>query len=111
MRTPYIKIAAILLLVAALPLLGTTGPHRNVFHALGYSGHGIAQATLLGAILATRMRGGRHELAAPFERKAWNWPVEPLRWIGAGAVLSALMHMDRRMDRKIAALEISDTVS
>jgi gamma-glutamylputrescine oxidase len=90
-----------------LPLLGTMGPHGNVFHALGYSGHGVAQATLLGAMLAARMRGGRHELAAPFERKAWNWPVEPLRWIGAGAVLSALMYLDRRMDRKIAALETS----
>ncbi|MFN8643186.1 MAG: FAD-binding oxidoreductase, partial [Candidatus Binatia bacterium] len=88
-----------------LPRLGTTGPHGNVFYALGYSGHGVAQATLLGAMLAARMRGRPHELAAPFERKAWNWPVEPLRWIGAGAVLSVLMYLDRRLDRSIAALE------
>ena len=87
-----------------LPLFGTTGPRGNVFHALGYSGHGIAQATLLGAMLAERVRGGRPALAAPFERKAWNWPVEPLRWIGARVVLGALESLDRRLDRNIAAL-------
>lgn len=87
-----------------LPLLGTSGPHRNVFHALGYSGHGIAQATLLGASLAARVRGEQDDLTAPFERKAWNWPVEPLRWIGATAILAALQRLDARTDRKIAAL-------
>jgi hypothetical protein len=87
-----------------LPVFGVTGPHRNVFHALGYSGHGVAQATFLGAILAERVRGVRHELSAPFERKVWNWPVEPLRWIGATAALSALKRLDARLDRQIAGL-------
>jgi len=88
-----------------LPLLGTGGPHGNVLHALGYSGHGIAQATFLGELLAGRVLGKRNELTAPFERKAWNWPVEPLRWIGASALLGALQQLDVRTDRKIAALE------
>jgi glycine/D-amino acid oxidase-like deaminating enzyme len=88
-----------------LPLLGTGGPHGNVFHALGYSGHGIAQATFLGELLAARVLGKRNELTAPFERKARNWPVEPLRWIGASALLGALERLDARTDRKIATLD------
>jgi glycine/D-amino acid oxidase-like deaminating enzyme len=87
-----------------LPLLGTSGPHGNVFHALGYSGHGVAQATFLGALLAARVRGVQDDLTAPFERKAWSWPVEPLRWIGATVILAALQRLDARTDRKIAAL-------
>ena len=88
-----------------LPVIGTTGTDRNIFHALGYSGHGIAQATFLGKMLAARVQGVRDELAAPFERKAWRWPIEPLRWIGATAVLAALRRLDARTDRRIAALK------
>lgn len=87
-----------------LPLLGTGGAHGTVFHALGYSGHGIAQATFLGAMLAARVRGVRDELTAPFERNIWRWPVEPLRWLGATAILAALQRLDARTDRRIAAL-------
>jgi hypothetical protein len=47
--------------------------------------------------------GRRDELLAPFERTLRNWPVEPLRWLGAGAVLSILERLDARTDRKIAA--------
>ncbi|MCP3984430.1 MAG: FAD-dependent oxidoreductase [bacterium] len=86
-----------------LPLLGSSGPHGNVFHAVGYSGHGIAQATFLGAMLAERVRGVRNDLTMPFERKAWSWPVEPVRWIGATAILAALRRLDARTDRKIAS--------
>lgn len=87
-----------------LPILGASGAHRNIFYALGYSGHGIAQATFLGAILAARVRGVRDELAAPFERAIWRWPVEPFRWVGASAVLAALRWLDARTDRKIVSL-------
>lgn len=88
----------------SLPMLGTSGPHENVFHSLGYSGHGIAQATLLGEILAARVCGDSHELAAPFERERRQWPVEPLRWIVGSAVLGVAKRLDDRTDRKIAAL-------
>ena len=88
----------------SLPMLGTSGPHQNVFHSLGYSGHGIAQATLLGEILAARVSGDAHELAAPFVRKRRQWPVEPLRWIAGTAALGVAKRLDDRTDRKIAAL-------
>lgn len=88
----------------SLPLLGTSGQHKNVFHALGYSGHGIAQATLLGEMLAARVCGETHELAAPFERKVRKWPAEPVRWLGGKVVLAAAKQLDARTDRKIAGL-------
>lgn len=89
-----------------LPVLGTSGPHQNVWHALGYAGHGIAQATFLGALLAARVLGEPHaaELLAPFERTRWRWPIEPFRWIGGTAALAVLRRLDERTDRKIAAL-------
>ncbi|MCP5060744.1 MAG: FAD-dependent oxidoreductase [bacterium] len=91
-----------------LPLLGTSGPHGNVFHAIGYSGHGIAQGTFLGAMLAARVRGARDDLTAPFERKVWSWPVEPFRWIGATAILAAVGRLDARTDRKVAEFGNAD---
>lgn len=88
----------------SLPVLGTGGTHLNVFHAVGYSGHGVAQATLLGDILAARVCGESHDLAGPFTRTIRQWPAEPIRWIGGTVALSAAKRLDRRTDRKIAGL-------
>ena len=35
-----------------LPSLGVSGRHRNVHHAIGFAGHGVSQATLIGDLVA-----------------------------------------------------------
>jgi len=84
-----------------LPRIGSTEPGGHVFHGLGYSGHGVAQATFMGALLAERIAGREHPSEAALQRRAFDWPPEPLRWLGAKLILTTLRSMDRRTDRQI----------
>ncbi len=64
--------------------MGVRGEHRNVYYALGYSGHGLALALLAGRVLAD-LHDGNHEAwrELPFyQRKLTPLPPEPLRWLG-----------------------------
>jgi gamma-glutamylputrescine oxidase len=64
--------------------MGVGGPGRNVYHALGYSGHGLALALLAGRVLAD-LHEGNHEAwrEQPFYQKTLlPIPPEPLRWLG-----------------------------
>ncbi|MCS7289907.1 MAG: FAD-binding oxidoreductase [Roseiflexus sp.] len=66
------------------PLWGRWGEYRNVYYALGYSGHGITLANLAGEFIAD-LYGG--------DDSRWRWlpfyqsryppiPPEPFRWLG-----------------------------
>ena len=64
--------------------MGVHGEHRNVYHALGYSGHGVALALLGGRVLAD-LYAGNHEAwrEQPFyQKRLLPFPPEPLRWLG-----------------------------
>ena len=87
-----------------LPLFGTAGAHRNVHYGIGYAGHGVAQATLMGAMLAERVQGRAHPCEHALARKERAWPPEPLRWLGAKLLNGALSAVDARTDRQIRAL-------
>lgn len=64
--------------------IGVGGEHRNVYHALGYSGHGLALALLAGRVVAD-LYDGNHEAwrDQPFyQKRLLPIPPEPLRWLG-----------------------------
>jgi glycine/D-amino acid oxidase-like deaminating enzyme len=64
--------------------MGVGGEARNVYHALGYSGHGVALALLAGRVLAD-LYDGDHDpwRALPFyQKRLLPLPPEPLRWLG-----------------------------
>jgi glycine/D-amino acid oxidase-like deaminating enzyme len=64
--------------------IGVRGRHRNVYHALGYSGHGVALGLLAGRVIAD-LFAGNHEAwrDQPFYQKALTpFPPEPFRWLG-----------------------------
>lgn len=64
--------------------MGVGGPRRNVFHALGYSGHGLALGALAGAVIRD-LYSDAHEpwQGLPFYQRRLRWiPPEPLRWLG-----------------------------
>jgi gamma-glutamylputrescine oxidase len=84
-----------------LPLIGATGASGNVLYGLGYAGHGVAQATLMGALLAERAHGRRHPCEAALARKERAWPPEPFRWLGAKLLNGTLSLLDARTDRQI----------
>jgi glycine/D-amino acid oxidase-like deaminating enzyme len=84
-----------------LPALGCEGRHRNVWYGVGFAGHGVAQATLMGALLSERVLGREHEAEQALQRRVWSWPPEPLRWLGARLLNGTLEALDRRTDRQI----------
>lgn len=86
-----------------LPLVGAGGTHGNVLYGIGYAGHGVAQATLVGAMLAERVQGRTHPSEVALARKERAWPPEPLRWLGAKLLVSVLSAIDARTDRQIRA--------
>ncbi len=64
--------------------MGVGGPAGNVYHALGYSGHGLALALLAGRVLAD-LYDGHHDpwRALPFyQKRLLPMPPEPFRWLG-----------------------------
>jgi len=64
--------------------MGVSGEHRNVYHALGYSGHGVALALLAGQVIADLFEGN-HEAwrEQPFyQKRLLPFPPEPALWLG-----------------------------
>lgn len=64
--------------------MGVTGPHRNIFYSLGYSGHGLALGALAGRVLRDLYAGDEAPWQGlPFLHKRLpKIPPEPLRWLG-----------------------------
>jgi glycine/D-amino acid oxidase-like deaminating enzyme len=64
--------------------MGVRGQHKNVYYALGYSGHGVVAANLAGRVLTDLYSGsidawrGLPFLHADFA----PIPLEPFRWLG-----------------------------
>jgi gamma-glutamylputrescine oxidase len=83
-----------------LPALGRTGRHDNVLFGIGYNGHGVAQASYAGTLLAKLAGGedpGHPELLG---RRRLPMPPEPLRSLWARGILAGLRVMDRRTDKR-----------
>ena len=64
--------------------IGVTGEYKNIYHGLGYSGHGVVLANLAGQVICD-LYSDNHEpwRDLPFyQRKLDGIPPEPLRWVG-----------------------------
>lgn len=86
-----------------LPWVGVTGRFRNVYYGLGYAGHGVAQATLMGPMLADLVQGREHPHMQALTRRRIPVPPEPLRWLTFQAVNGALSWIDARTDHAVRA--------
>ncbi len=83
-----------------LPAIGRGGRHDNVLFGIGYNGHGVAQASYVGTLLAKMASGedpGHPELLG---RRRLPMPPEPLRSLWARGILAALRALDLRTDRR-----------
>ncbi len=74
----------------ASPSVGCTGRYRNIFYALGYSGHGVNLSSLFGRIIADLDAGREAEWRRlPFVNARMDYvPNEPFRWLAAEAGLA-----------------------
>lgn len=80
-----------------------TNRRGTVFSALGYNGHGIAQATYAGSMVADRVLGTMNEDVELFRRRVMPLPPEPLRWLAVQGIASALGRVDRTVDAALQA--------
>jgi glycine/D-amino acid oxidase-like deaminating enzyme len=66
------------------PLMGVRGERRNVYYAIGYSGHGITLGNMAGQILTDIYSGDDSQWREmPFYRPGIApIPPEPFRWLG-----------------------------
>lgn len=64
--------------------MGVRGEYRNVYYALGYSGHGITLANLAGEVLCDVYSGADERWRGlPFYQPRMHYiPPEPFRWVG-----------------------------
>jgi len=84
-----------------LPLHGANA-RGTVFHGLGYNGHGIAQATYAGPMLADQVLGRPNAEVDLFRRRLFPLPPEPLRWLVLKGITSMLDRIDARVDADLA---------
>jgi gamma-glutamylputrescine oxidase len=72
------------LTLSRLPTMGVRGSHRNLYFALGYSGHGVTLANLAGKVLTDLFSGSDERWRGlPFyEQKLRYVPSEPFRFLG-----------------------------
>jgi glycine/D-amino acid oxidase-like deaminating enzyme len=64
--------------------MGVRGTHRNVYYALGYSGHGVTLANLAGRVLCDLYSDNPEPWRDQpfFQRRMGYIPPEPFRWVG-----------------------------
>ena len=75
--------------------------HAKCHHAIGYNGHGVAQATHSGQMMADRITGRDNQFNALFEELGFLWPPEPLTWLGSKALTAYLGKIDARVDKAV----------
>jgi glycine/D-amino acid oxidase-like deaminating enzyme len=84
-----------------VPSIGPLGSDGRLWHALGYNGHGVAQATAVGEILADGITGRDDEWARVFTKPAPTLPPEPFLWLTARGLLALFGTMDRVTDAQL----------
>lgn len=86
-----------------LPSIGAVDASGRLLHAMGYNGHGVAQAVAVGDLLADQITGRDNEWSRVFPRPAPTLPPEPFLWLAARAALGFFESIDRITDRQIRA--------
>ena len=85
-----------------IPLLETEMDGR-VMYGVGFNGHGIAQGTMFGRLLADVALGQQNGDRDLFDRRIFPLPPEPFRWMGIKALTYGYDRADRKTDADIAA--------
>jgi glycine/D-amino acid oxidase-like deaminating enzyme len=80
--------------------MGVRGEHKNLYYALGYSGHGVVLANLAGQVLCD-LYSDHHEpwRDLPFyQRPLGGIPPDPCRWAGYHAYTAVTGRSPRRSE-------------
>ena len=94
-----------------LPTCGCTGKHDNIYYGLAYAGHGMAQASYMGEILARMIAGESHPAQEVLKRRVLPNPPEPFLWFIAWILVAFLRWLDKRTDREITDQSLLESES
>jgi len=78
--------------------LSYANPARTVFYGMGYNGHGLAQATYNGRLLADQVLDRPNGDVDLLRRRGMPLPPEPLRWLIIHGLMRYYDSVDRRVD-------------
>lgn len=84
-----------------MPVVGQAPNNPNSFYAIGFNGHGIAQAASMGGVLADKILGKPNHWHDLVMRKPAFMLPKPLRYLSIKALLAVVNGIDRRLDQKI----------
>lgn len=84
-----------------VPMVGRRKNDANLWHALGYNGHGVAQSIASGEILADGLTGRDNAWMRALPPPAPTLPPEPFAWIAARGLLGLFQAIDRVTDAQI----------
>lgn len=90
----------------ALPVVGETGTRQNILYAAGCSGHGVGTQSLMGLLLAERIRGVEHPLLSALRHKTPSTLPEPLQWCVMKSMLGVAHMLDDHVNRKARTLSL-----
>jgi putative aminophosphonate oxidoreductase len=81
----------------SLPRLGYLGGRKNIVYGIGWSGNGVGPSVIGGKILASLVLERNDEWACHplVGRSLYNFPPEPIRFVGAHLVRSAVAAKER----------------
>ncbi|MCA8256883.1 FAD-dependent oxidoreductase [Burkholderia sp. AU31624] len=83
----------------ALPVVGATGENRNIYYSAGCSGHGVGAQSMVGQLIAERIRGTENPLLAGIDHETPSTFPEPIRWCVVNGALAAVNAMDDWVNR------------
>jgi gamma-glutamylputrescine oxidase len=85
----------------ALPVVGTTGSHQNIFYAAGCSGHGVGGQSLVGNMIARQIHGTEDPLLAGLRHETPSTLPEPVRWCAVNGALSVTNILDDNVNHRV----------
>ncbi len=85
----------------ALPVVGTTGANQNIYYSAGCSGHGVAAQSMVGHMIAQRIRGSEPALLAAVRHETPKTMPEPFRWCTVNGATAGAAVMDDWLNRKV----------
>ncbi len=85
----------------ALPVVGATGSQQNIYYSAGCSGHGVASQSMVGHMIAQRIRGIEPPLLAALHHETPSTLPEPFRWCALNGALTGASAMDDWLNRRV----------
>ena len=81
---PYAWTGPLGLTMSRVPFMGVRGARRNIYYAVGFSGHGVTLANLAGKVIRDLYSGddSRWRGLSFYDRAPYWIPPDPFRWIG-----------------------------